>query len=471
MEANLKDNLSRYELIEKEVFNSYSNAHLFFYTYINQELHLLLLSNESNGYIHSEVFTELIPSDNVPPYAISRILMTKYRSLFSNKNLNKIREGEEITQNDLLPNDSMHPYELWLNDNFFEWLNNLTEKPIIQYDSISGTILYFVEFPNINIDRLNLNLKKINYPFSLSYFKYSINPILTDNYKILNKTIEFMKHFDFDEFIKTSKYNIENDILDYYIILGIKPKNEIKKDIVGFFHSPALFQGLYRRNNEKFIYFATEHELPDSNLLNKCKRIIIPGSTFSTNNDYKFIKDAEVWLKDIYLNPEYKHIKILGLCFGMQIMMQSLGSEVKKMNSEFIRFPEKLKIHKDFWNLEFVKSSKVKQSDYFVVPQAHGDEVVNIPTDVAIKNYGESESCKNEILVSDDERLFLIQGHPEYKPQFNLSKMGPVMVKRMGLEITHENIMEASENLMKSYSARQINDYELRRLCFAFLKH
>ena len=60
---------------------------------------------------------------------------------------------------------------------------------------------------------------------------------------------------------------MKNNKCDYYIILACKKQGD---DQVGIFHFPALFQGIYRKNKEKWIYLiASSDELPNEELLRK----------------------------------------------------------------------------------------------------------------------------------------------------------------------------------------------------------
>lgn len=468
MEHKNIDKLEKLEILTKEVMNVVKHVHLFFYTYINRELHLLLVKDKNSSFF-SEIHTELMPADNVAPYAISRALCSTYKGLFRASNFAKFKAKDKLLHEDYSHKELFHAYEFWLQPDYHEWLDKLSGEPVIQYDSISGTMIYFIEFPEVDIDAVNLNLTEIEFPFELTYVNYKKQEF--EKFKLASKSIMLLKHFDFDHFISESQTNILNDNLEYYVVLAIKPKDQSKSDQAGFFHFPALFQGLYRKNNEKWVYCVCSVQLPDEALLKKCKRIIIPGSHISTYHDLPFIKEAEVWIKELYQNKSFSHVKILGICFGEQLIMQALGSTVQKMERDFVRYPELLEIDDSFWELGFVKSSKVEKCKNLVIPQAHGDEVVNIPEGTNIRNYAQSESCKNEFLVSDDERLFLIQGHPEYRPEFNLARMAPFFVQRQGKEKSHENIMEALEDLRKNYLTREVTSVDLRKLCFAFLKH
>jgi len=84
--------------------------------------------------------------------------------------------------------------------------------------------------------------------------------------------------------------------------------------------------------------------------------------------------------------------------------------------------------------------------------QSHGDEVVDIPS--FMTNYGTSESCKIELCISNDERFFTIQGHPEFTEEF-LAIVG----KKTKLEKYFKMIDESLQG----------QDNLLRYACFSFL--
>ena len=48
-----------------------------------------------------EFTTDILPLDDLPTYAISRIMATTYRGLFTDNNIEKISTNQEITEKDL----------------------------------------------------------------------------------------------------------------------------------------------------------------------------------------------------------------------------------------------------------------------------------------------------------------------------------------------------------------------------------
>lgn len=461
MESKLQE---ENQLISKLDFNHYKFVHLFLYTYIENKLKILLFKRKGEEK-YQEIKTNVHKSDNVPPFAIARKMATELRGLFSSKNIEKISKNEKLTKEDCSEKEEYYPFEIWHSSCFTDWLDFLSEKPLIQYDNIEGKMLYFYNFPMINIKEFNKNLSEIYFPYEFIYYEYDDTKIDVDT-----NTINILNFINYIDFISESESNIQNDNLDYYLVLAVKPPSEKKADQAGFFHFPALFQGLYRRNDEKWLYKVCSVELPNDDDLKKIKRIIIPGSHFSVYDDHKFIKDTEVFIRNIVEN--HKDIKLLGICFGEQLIIQALGGKVQKMKTDFSMFPEVLNINDDFWEIDFVKKSKVEKTKTLIIPQAHGDEVIEIPkTTSTIKNFGQSNFCHNEILVSEDEKLFLVQGHPEYNPHFSLGRIVPFYLSRRQLEMNVENGLKAMEELEKNEFHDKVNSEELRKLCYSFLKN
>jgi GMP synthase-like glutamine amidotransferase len=51
-----------------------------------------------------------------------------------------------------------------------------------------------------------------------------------------------------------------------------------------------------------------------------------------------------------------------------------------------------------------------------VINKAHGDEVTEYPE--MFSNLAESDLCKNEMLVSQDQRILVMQSHPEFSSTY-----------------------------------------------------
>ena len=276
------------------------------------------------------ISTEVNQKDNHSIFALGRILTNSFYNIIPN--ISKISKGEikDISQF-LLPKDqkSFTHFELWFDPVMNYWLDKLSE-PIVQYDDIDFTKIYFLEIPYINTEILNKNLKEYKFPYSFEYFEQS-------NFKteiIGKETLNILSQLNFEkmiEHIKSTEECIKKDELDLYIILACKLSGDDEK---GYFHFPSLFNGIYRRNKEKWIYMvASKGVFPDEKMLNKAKCILIPGSDLSVHDDYDFLRKTEKYLVELIADMEeknkYPNLKILGICFGLEIIMNGLGGKLK----------------------------------------------------------------------------------------------------------------------------------------------
>jgi len=448
--------------IKKEDLNPYKEVHLFYYTYINSELHILLhKSSKEQDNKFREIYEELLVQDNAPPFALARTLATKYRGLFRQSNINKMASGEAITEKDIFESSEYIWYDIWNNEAFIETLDVLAFNPI-QYDNIRGKLIYFLELPAINLNLLNENLQKLNYEYTFMYHKYSYENSQLDKLKLLNC-------FDFNSHIQQTKKLASEDLMEYYVIVSCKPKGE-QKDQAGFFHFPALFNGLYRKNGEKWLYVLPSiQELPDEIILSKCKAIIIPGSHLHVYDYHDFLRKTEDWIRGLIHN--WPNIKFLGICFGLQLFCDALGGKTESMgNGVFISGGEELNLHEDLFKFNFIKSSGVSNINSLTIIQAHGDHVTNLPDyeKYRVKNYAFSKTCEREILVSENERILCIQGHPEYSPHFNRYRFAPILAKWRKMDLTPENYQKVLDESLNN--STHTNSLEFRKICHSFLK-
>ena len=442
-----------------------TKAHLVLYTYINNRLNILLSkTNDSPTFILPS--TLITPEDNVATFALVRLMISDYLGIFSQKSLNKLQLKQELTQDDIrkVP---LKWFELIDSPDYFEWCDTISSEKIIQYDEIDDEILYFMEINEIDLDFLNKNLSLLGISFSFIYYSYrdtSFNNVNYDTKCLLNK-------FDFDLHIQNTLESLKLDESSYYIILSIKEASTKVKDQAGFFHFPALFQGIYKENKEKWLLYAAGNLIfPSDEILKRTKAIIIPGSALNLYNEIPFIPRTVEWLKEIHSN--YPHVKVLGICFGEQLICYTHGGKVdmleekKKDKSYFVKNPTAIQFTEDFWEIPFIKQSGVPKKNEYVISEAHGDEVTEYPD--LFKNYGSSDTCKNEVFVSNDNRYFLIQGHPEYSPPFMIVRAFKFFT---GGKILSEEEMEKIKSNMKQVMKPEVDSSAWRGFCYSFLKN
>jgi GMP synthase-like glutamine amidotransferase len=442
---------------EKNKYNLYKTVHLFFYTIENNKIKLLLKKHAEENHF-SEITTQVTDLDVSPVLSISRILSSDFKGLFSNSNLRLLYQKTRLTGEHLKP--LLPWYKLNKDDTFLEWLFNLTEN-VVQYDSFEGKMIYFYELKEIDVDCLNCLKGETNYEFK--YFNYHFQNV-NDEHTISTKTKALMKLLNFTEHILYTKNLLNDDsLVNRYLILSCNDKRY--EDGLHYILRRAVFQGLYKSNNERWSYYTADDELPCEDILNKTNTILIPGSCLHLyDNPYGKEKIKEFLIKII---NDYKHIKLVGFCYGHQMLSYALGGSVGSMEKT-IAYVEDIEIDETFWELGFVVRSGVEKRKTISVFEIHSDEVTLMPKDMVL--YGSSKTCKNEIFVSKDKRIFSIQGHPEYSPEYMFFRLYSMVFSHLG--DSKEDIPKY-EKIKEEWLAKLRNkdiEIDFRRIFYSFMK-
>lgn len=113
------------------------------------------------------------------------------------------------------------------------------------------------------------------------------------------------------------------------------------------------------------------------------KGVIIPGSTASAYQDDEWLVKGRAWLKKFY-ESDIK-TKILGICFGQQILAHTLGGKVdlieeRKTNPHYyVAWVEDVELYPELFDLKFMKKNRGIISEKIRISEFHRDEVVKLP--------------------------------------------------------------------------------------------
>lgn len=187
-------------------------------------------------------------------------------------------------------------------------------------------------------------------------------------------------------------------------------------------------------DSEEWKYFrATLGEVPDSSELSEYKGFVIGGSHYSANNTSSWINKLEQFIRDVrqlQVDTPTTAPKLVGICFGHQIMNKALGAKViKNTGGRFVFGRYDINVDSD----ELKNSAFYKEvfpgKDSFVLLQSHSEEVTDLP--VQAKVLASSDLCPNEIVAYGDKTLSF-QGHMEITDEEALKNILPY-IRRAGV--------------------------------------
>ncbi|KAI8810879.1 class I glutamine amidotransferase-like protein [Cladochytrium replicatum] len=131
---------------------------------------------------------------------------------------------------------------------------------------------------------------------------------------------------------------------------------------------------------------------------------IMTGSKYSAYEDLEWIRKLKAFVKDVIVNT---NAKVVGICFGHQIIAEALGGKVEKNVRGWEVATTPMQLNEDgerFW--------KLGKSEAYI-QQMHQDIVTKIP--YGFRVLASSSICEYQSMILDG-RVITLQGHPEFVP-------------------------------------------------------
>ncbi len=170
-----------------------------------------------------------------------------------------------------------------------------------------------------------------------------------------------------------------------------------------------MFQKGVDESASKIVFTAIHchkgEALPDPK---KFDGYVISGSKHGVYDDFPWILDLQDFVRKCWdLN-----IKIVGICFGHQLIAHSLGGRAEKadvgwgfgIHATKVTKPQPWMINRD-----------VLAADQYRLIVIHQDQVVEVPP--AFQTVAENDFCPNSMIVAENKMLG-IQGHPEFNKEY-----------------------------------------------------
>ncbi len=190
------------------------------------------------------------------------------------------------------------------------------------------------------------------------------------------------------------------------MIIGIFQVGKVPDELIEVYGSYAeMFVALLSDKESTFefrIYEACDGEFPQD--INECDGWIITGSKNGVYEELSWISILGCLIVDIYRAKQ----PLVGICFGHQIIAQSLGGVVEKSNKGW-------GIGLDTYSLDNKADWMGDISDEITLNIIHQDQVVKPPGGAIV--YASSDFCENAGFYINNN-ILTIQGHPEFLVEF-----------------------------------------------------
>ena len=150
------------------------------------------------------------------------------------------------------------------------------------------------------------------------------------------------------------------------------------------------------------LYDAKYRDLPPH--VDTCDAYLITGSRHGVNDDVPWISKLEDFIRDLHTAQK----KVIGICFGHQLIAKALGGKV-------IKSPKG-------WGVGMSKNKITHQKPWMIPPRdkfnlliSHQDQVIDLPPGAEV--LASNEACPFYMVQIGNN--LTVQGHPEFSKAYS----------------------------------------------------
>jgi len=216
------------------------------------------------------------------------------------------------------------------------------------------------------------------------------------------------------------------------MIIGILQCDSIRSEYRDRFDNyPEMFQSLINQvapDIETIIYDVEHNEYPNN--IEACDAYITTGSKASVYEEKTWILTLQKFIRNLYEHDK----KLVAICFGHQLVAQTLGGKTTKSDRGW-----GVGVHT--MNIQSNKDWMVPGKKQVNVLVSHQDQVVTLPTGAEL--IASNEFCPNSMFELDG-KILCMQGHPEFNVDYAKTMMN-TRRDRIG-EATFSNALSSFED-------------------------
>ncbi|KAL9231922.1 hypothetical protein vseg_007081 [Gypsophila vaccaria] len=237
----------------------------------------------------------------------------------------------------------------------------------------------------------------------------------------------------------------------YAVLMCAEDSEYVKKKYGGYF---GVFVKMLREEGEKWdVFRVANNEFPNEGEVSTYDGFVITGSCNDAHsNDAWICKLLELLVKLDFLKK-----KVLGICFGHQILGRSLGGKTGRAGSGWDIGLRSIHLSPSTTKV----FSNLKIPSMLNIIECHQDEIWELPPKVEVIAWSNKTTIE---MFKHEDHMMGIQGHPEYNKDILVHLIDRLLQKNL-IEVNYANELRG-----KFMESREPDKEAWRKLCVGFLK-
>ncbi|KAL7589877.1 hypothetical protein Lser_V15G38042 [Lactuca serriola] len=241
----------------------------------------------------------------------------------------------------------------------------------------------------------------------------------------------------------------------YALLLAARDSEYVKKVYGGYFNVFVAAFGEEEVEERWDSYRVVDGEFPDMNELQDYDGFVVSGSPYDAYGDDNWILELCVLLQTL----DSMQKKVLGICFGHQVLCRALGGRVGKSQSGWDIGLRKVEIIQNFSPCSFLESLTEIPPALSII-ECHQDEVLEVPMGAEVIAFSDKTGVE---MFTIGDHILGIQGHPEYSKDI-LNNLIDRLLNQDAIEIG------LAEDVRSKLEIAEPDRKRWQEICKAFLK-
>ena len=209
---------------------------------------------------------------------------------------------------------------------------------------------------------------------------------------------------------------------------------------------PAMFKNVLLQADPNLQIHSYEVQSGDyPTALDECDAYLITGSKVSAFDDIPWVNELKIFVRSLHQHQK----KLIGICFGHQLIAEALGGKVERSNGGW---------HVGVHGATLKKNTILFGSSHqeFNLIYNHQDQVLKIPRESILL-----ASCKNcpVAMLAIDDHILSFQGHVE----FDVAYAKDLLEMRRSI-LGEDTYLKASDSLKEKTENAKVTDWILKFL-------